>query len=91
MVDLTADPAQGSSFAGFGGDTLAVAWIGRDDNQPVGLHAGKILGLMLAYSDNAGSELRENFVGSESVPEGPKDRGWIDAGLFGELKLMDTE
>ena len=26
-----------SWFAGFGGDTLAVAWIGRDDNQPVGL------------------------------------------------------
>ena len=62
-----------------------------DDNQPVELYAGKVLGLMLAYCDNDGSELRENFVGSESVPEGPKDRGWIDAGLFGELKLMDTE
>jgi hypothetical protein len=64
---------------------------GSDDNKPVTLHAGKIMGLMLAYCDNDGSELRENFVGSESVPEGPKDRGWIDAGLFGELKLIDTE
>jgi hypothetical protein len=62
-----------------------------DDNQPVALYAGKILGLMLAYCDNDGSELRENFVGSESVPEGPKDRGWIDAGLFGELMLMNSE
>jgi hypothetical protein len=62
-----------------------------DDNRPVRLYAGKIIGLMLAYCDNDGSELRENFVGSESVPEGPKDRGWIDAGLFGELLLMDTE
>jgi penicillin-binding protein 1B len=26
-----------SWFAGFGGDTLAVVWVGRDDNQPVGL------------------------------------------------------
>ena len=26
-----------SWFAGFGGDTLAVAWVGRDDNQPTGL------------------------------------------------------
>ncbi len=64
---------------------------GSADNEPVSLHAGKIMGLMLAYCDNDGSELRENFVGSESVPEGPKDRGWIDAGLFGELQLMDTE
>ena len=36
-----------------------------------------------------GSDLRENFIGSESVPHGPKDRGWIDAGLFGSLLLAD--
>jgi hypothetical protein len=64
---------------------------GSADNEPVKLHAGKVMGLMLAYCDNDGSEIRENFVGSESVPEGPKDRGWIDAGLFGELQLMDTD
>ena len=64
---------------------------GSDSNTPVALHAGKVMGLMLAYCDNDGSELRENFVGSESVPEGPKDRGWIDAGLFGELQLVDAE
>ncbi len=57
------------------------------DNQPVTLTAGKVMGLMLAYCDNDGSELRENFIGSESVPAGPKDRGWIDAGLFGSLIL----
>jgi hypothetical protein len=57
------------------------------DNRPVGLSAGKVLGLMVAYCDNDGSELRENFVGSEAVPSGPKDRGWIDAGLFGALVL----
>jgi hypothetical protein len=61
------------------------------DNAPVALHAGKQMGLMLAYCDNDGSELRENFVGSESVPTGPKDRGWIDAGLFGTLELSDGE
>jgi len=60
---------------------------GSNDNQPVSLTAGKIMGLMVAYCDNDGSELRENFIGSESVPEGPKDRGWIDAGLFGKLVL----
>lgn len=58
-------------------------------NQPVILYPGKIMGLMVAYCDNDGSELRENFIGSESVLSGPKDRGWIDAGLFGALELVD--
>ena len=63
---------------------------GSDRNVPVTLSAGKLMGLMLAYCDNDGSELRENFIGSESVPSGPKDRGWIDAGLFGELLLEES-
>jgi hypothetical protein len=57
-------------------------------NRPVTLATGKVMGLMLAYCDNDGSEIRENFVGSESVPYGDKDRGWIDAGLFGKLVLV---
>ena len=61
-----------------------------DDNEPLALFAGKILGLMVAYCDNDGSEIRENFIGSESVPFGPKDRGWIDAGLFGQVVLTDA-
>lgn len=60
---------------------------GSSDNEPISLSAGKVMGLMVAYCDNDGSELRENFIGSESVPSGPKDRGWIDAGLFGSLVL----
>ena len=63
---------------------------GSTSNVPVNLAAGKIMGLMLAYCDNDGSEIRENFIGSESVPTGPKDRGWIDAGLFGALKLVES-
>ena len=47
------------------------------------------MGLMVAYCDNDGSELRENFIGSEVVLSGPKDRGYIDAGLFGELILVE--
>ena len=62
---------------------------GADENSPVELDPGKQMGLMLAYCDNDGSELRENFIGSESVPTGPKDRGWIDAGLFGSLLLVE--
>lgn len=59
------------------------------DNQPVTLAPGKQMGLMVAYCDNDGSELRENFVGSETVPTGAKDRGYIDAGLFGTLTLSE--
>jgi hypothetical protein len=62
---------------------------GADNNVPVTLSTGKIMGLMVAYCDNDGSELRENFIGSETVADGPKDRGWIDAGLFGSLTLVD--
>ena len=32
-------------------------------NTPVAPVAGKVIGLMLAYCDNDGSEFRENFVG----------------------------
>ena len=62
---------------------------GSDKNIPVKLSAGKVMGLMLAWCDNDGSQLRENFVGSESAPGGNKDRGWIDAGLFGSLVLVE--
>ena len=63
---------------------------GSDANVPVQLSAGKVMGLMVAYCDNDGSELRENFIGSEVVLSGPKDRGYIDAGLFGSLVLVET-
>jgi hypothetical protein len=62
---------------------------GGNDNQPTSLEAGKIMGFMLAYCDNDGSELRENFIGSEFAAGDSKDRGWIDAGLFGTLELVD--
>ena len=64
---------------------------GASSNAPLTLTKDQVIGLMVAYCDNDGSELRENFVGSESVPTGPKDRGWIDAGLFGTLILSESE
>ena len=59
------------------------------DNKPVTLHAGKVMGFLLAYCDNDGSDIRENFIGSEYAEPPHQDRGWIDAGLFGTLKLVD--
>ena len=63
------------------------SYVDDGKNDPVALFAGKVLGLMVAYCDNDGSELRENFIGSETVPTGAKDRGYIDAGLFGKVVL----
>lgn len=62
---------------------------GAGDNQPLTLSAGKVMGFMVAYCDNDGSELRENFIGSEYAAGDHKDRGWIDAGLFGTLELVE--
>jgi len=62
---------------------------GASDNRPQRLSAGKVMGFMVAYCDNDGSELREHFIGSEFAAGDHKDRGWIDAGLFGTLELVD--
>lgn len=59
------------------------------DNRPQRLSAGKLMGFMVAYCDNDGSDLRENFIGSEYAAGDHKDRGWIDAGLFGTLELVE--
>lgn len=58
------------------------------DNRPLTLKSGKVMGFMLAYCDNDGSEIRENFIGSVNIDGPGKDRGWIDAGAFGELELV---
>ena len=62
---------------------------GADNNEPESLFAGKIMGFLLAYCDNDYSELREHFIGSEHAAGDHKDRGWIDAGLFGTLELVN--
>lgn len=59
------------------------------DNTPVALNSGKLMGFALAYCDNDTSEFRENFIGSEQVDGEDKNRGWIDAGIFGKLRLVE--
>jgi hypothetical protein len=65
------------------------SYVDGASNTPVTLESGKVLGFMLAYCDNDGSDIRENFIGSEYAAGDGKDRGWIDAGLFGTLRLVD--
>lgn len=58
------------------------------NNKPIKLFAGKKVGFALAYCDNDGSPTRENFIGSLPVEGDDKNRGWIDANIFGTLQLI---
>ncbi len=60
---------------------------GTGENIPKSLKAGKKMGFALAYCDNDHSAERENFIGSVRVEGTDKNRGWIDAGIFGLLTL----
>jgi len=47
------------------------------------------MGFAVAYCDNDNSQIRENFIGSEVIEGEDKNRGWIDAGIFGSLQLVE--
>lgn len=58
-----------------------------EENVPKTLKPGKVMGFALAYCDNDRSVERENFIGNVVVEGEDKNRGWIDAGIFGTLQL----
>tara|TARA_Y100000588_G_scaffold96289_1_gene104329 strand:- start:13241 stop:14011 length:771 start_codon:yes stop_codon:yes gene_type:complete len=60
-----------------------------NSNKPVKLTTNKKVGFAIAYCDNDYSTERENFIGSIPVEGEDKNRGWIDANIFGTLKLKD--
>jgi hypothetical protein len=59
----------------------------QGDNISKLLSKGKKMGFALAYCDNDHSVERENFMGNVAVAGEDKNRGWIDAGIFGKLIL----
>lgn len=63
---------------------------GDSTAKPVSLIAGKTMGFMVAYCDNDGGPTREHFIGSEPIipVNGDKNRGWIDASVFGQIILV---
>lgn len=58
-------------------------------NTPVKLESGKKMGFAIAYCDNDASKERENFIGSIFVSGTDKNRGWIDANIFGTVILTE--
>ncbi len=65
------------------------SFVDGKENTPRKLKSGETIGFALAYCDNDGSKERENFIGSEMVVGEDKNRGWIDAGIFGDLLLEE--
>lgn len=63
----------------------------KDDqeNSPLKLQPGQVIGFALAYCDNDTSKTRENFIGSVFIEGDDKNRGWIDANIFGTLRLRN--
>lgn len=61
----------------------------KGSNTPVNLMANKKIGFAIAYCDNDKSLEREHFIGSIPVEGEDKNRGWIDANIFGTLLLTE--
>ena len=58
-------------------------------NTSIELNSGKKLGFAIAYCDNDRSKTRENFIGSIFVKGDDKNKGWIDANIFGTIILTN--
>ncbi len=56
-------------------------------NKPIQLLEGKKIGFALAYCDNDFGTERENFIGSVRVEGENKNKGYLDASIFGTLIL----
>lgn len=65
------------------------SFIDGGNNTPRSLKPGEEIGFALAYCDNDASKERENFIGSVVVKGEDKNRGWIDAGIFGGILLEE--
>lgn len=63
------------------------SYVDTGENLPRLLKPGKKMGFALAYCDNDRSPEREHFIGSVRIEGEDKNRGWIDAGVFGLLTL----
>ncbi|MEJ1223421.1 sugar-binding protein [Sediminicola sp. 1XM1-17] len=64
-------------------------FVDGQNNSPKNLELNKKLGFAIAYCDNDGSKERENFIGSVFVPGEDKNKGYVDANIFGTLVLLE--
>lgn len=65
------------------------SYLENSNNVSQKLSENKNIGFALAYCDNDSSGTREHFIGSVTVEGDNKNRGWIDANIFGTLLLIN--
>lgn len=58
-------------------------------NTPLQLYAGKLMGFSACYIDNDGSPQRESMMGSVDTQGHRNNQGYLDAGSFGSLLLVE--
>jgi len=62
---------------------------GATTNTPVQLTIDKLIGFSIAYGDNDGNQTRENFLGSKQTHGVNNDEGYINADVFGSVRLVE--
>ena len=67
------------------------SYVDHTANEAKILAPNQKIGFALAYCDNDASPTRENFIGSVAVEGDDKNRGWIDAGIFGTIQLTEKQ
>lgn len=58
------------------------------NNTPLTLTEGKVMGYNLAYCDNDAAQTRENFIGSRYLAPAIANNGYINADVFAKLELV---
>lgn len=58
-------------------------------NTPLVLSAGKEMGFSASYIDNDGNPQRESMMGSVDTPGHRSNQGYLDASVFGTLRLVE--
>lgn len=60
-----------------------------DDNIPVKINSQKRIGFSIAYGDNDGKQIRENFMGSKKTHGVNNDEGYVNADVFGSITFLE--
>jgi hypothetical protein len=58
-------------------------------NVPLKLAVGKLMGFSATYIDNDGSSQRESMMGSVDTQGHKNNQGYLDASVFGSLRLVE--
>ena len=59
------------------------------NNIPVEIFAQKSIGFSIAYGDNDGNNIRENFMGSKETHGNNNDEGYINSDVFGSILFLE--